>query len=64
VLDVLRNLDFFRGLGESSLRYMVSATEEVSLAGDANLFREGAPADALFIIRSGSVCVTVQPPAG
>lgn len=43
---------------------MVSAAEAVSLAADAELFREGAPADALFILRSGSVRITVQPPGG
>ena len=42
---------------------MVSAAETVSLAAD-ELFREGASADAVFILRSGSVRVIVQPPGG
>jgi len=64
VRDVLRELDFFQGLGESALQLMVSAAKEVSLAADADLFREGAAADALFIIRSGRCASPCSHPAG
>jgi len=60
----MRDLDFFRGLEESSLQLMASAAEEVTFAAETELFREGTPADALFVIRSGSVRVTVRPPGG
>jgi CRP-like cAMP-binding protein len=64
VQDILRELDFFRGLAESSLQRMAFAAEEVSLAAEEDLFRQGASADALFVIQSGSVRLTVSPPVG
>jgi hypothetical protein len=64
VRELLRAIELFQDLDESSLQRIAAAVEEVSLPADTHLFREGTAADALFVIRSGSVRITVQPPGG
>lgn len=61
-LDFLRDVELFHGLSESSLEAIAAALEEVSLPVDTYLFHEMSPADALFIVRSGSVRVIKQLP--
>ncbi|MBI3796648.1 MAG: cyclic nucleotide-binding domain-containing protein [Deltaproteobacteria bacterium] len=62
--EFLQNREVFRGLSDASIQRIAEAIEEVSLPVDTSLFREGEPADALYIIRAGSVRVMKQLPAG
>lgn len=61
--EFLRDIEIFRGVSAFTLQGIAAAVEEVSLPADAYLFREGEPADALFIIRAGSVRVVQPRPA-
>ena len=60
--EFLRDIEVFQGLSDSALQGLAAAVEEGVLPMDAYLFREGDPADALFIIRAGSVRVIQQRP--
>jgi hypothetical protein len=60
--EFLRAIEVFHGLSDSALQDLAAAVEEVALPTDTYLFREGDPADALFIIRTGSVRVIQQRP--
>jgi hypothetical protein len=62
--EFLRDIEGFRGLSETLLQDLVAAVEEVSLPMDTYLFHQGDPADALFIICSGSVRVIQHWPHG
>jgi Cyclic nucleotide-binding domain len=62
--EFLQKVEVFRGLSASSLQGIAAAGTEVALPMDTYLFRQGDPADALFIIRSGSVRVLKQLPHG
>lgn len=61
--EFLRDIEIFRGVSASTLQGIAAAVEEMSLPADTYLFREGEPADALFIIRAGSVRVVQPRPA-
>ncbi len=62
-MEILRSLPYFAGVGTESLRAVAAITEERDLAAGEPLFREGDPAQALFILRAGEVDIVYQRPA-
>jgi CRP-like cAMP-binding protein len=58
----LQAADAFRGLSAATLENIAAAVEALALPADAYAFREGDIADALFIVRSGSVRIIMQRP--
>ena len=62
--EFLESVDVFRGLSVSTLESVAAAVEPLSLPLDAYLFREGDPADAMFVVRAGAVRVIRQRPQG
>jgi hypothetical protein len=64
MLTFLQSMEVLRGVHPSTLQGIAAAVTEVRLAADTYLFRQGEVADALFIIRAGSVRVLRQLPHG
>src|SRR5262249_55608497 len=62
--EAIRGFEIFRGLDVTTTRDIGAAVDEIFLSADAYLFREGDPADAVFLIRSGSVRVVRHGPTG
>lgn len=53
--EVLRRFPFFGSIEPEYLRQIAMFSEEFSVAKDATLFVEGAPADSLYVLVTGSV---------
>jgi len=51
----LKSVELFRGFRDEEIEKFVPAIEELRLKRGENLFREGDPGDALYIIYNGSV---------
>lgn len=62
--DLLRGVPYLRDLDRVSLARLVGALEELALPVGALIATEGEAADALYLLRSGAVRVTVSSPAG
>lgn len=58
LLALLEGLDLFRGLSPAELAAVVDAARHSTIARGAVLFREGDPADALYVLAQGRVKVT------
>ena len=56
----LRRCTIFSPLTTEEIRGLLASLEERSYLADQSVFREGEPADALYILRSGSVRVTQE----
>jgi signal transduction histidine kinase len=52
---LLATVPFFAGLGPADLALIAAAAREESFSPGATIFREGSPADRLFIILEGTV---------
>lgn len=53
--DILRALPLFRQLDDAALAELGSELQWFALPGGASLFEHGDPADALYVLKSGSV---------
>jgi CRP/FNR family transcriptional regulator, cyclic AMP receptor protein len=53
--EVLRRYSHFEGITEESLKRLAMIAEEKSVPANTTMFRDGDPADHLYIILSGEV---------
>ncbi len=53
--EVLRRYPFFAFMSPAQLRQVAMLTDEVELAANEALFTLGQPADALYLLRQGSI---------
>jgi MFS family permease len=60
LVDLLEALDLFAGASRASLERLARGAVAVSLPADADVVREGEPADALWILRTGAVAVSAR----
>ena len=56
--DVARNCQVFAGLDDVELQDVMSLSSVVEIANGAVICEEGKPADGLYIIETGTVCIT------
>jgi hypothetical protein len=62
--ELLQKISAFRGLEVPVLERIASISEKLILPGGACLFRSGEPADAFFVILTGSVQIKIEPLTG
>lgn len=62
--DTLAQHPFFAGLSSPHLALLAGCARNVVIEQGAFLFREGAPADAFYLLRHGRVGVELFPPTG
>jgi CRP/FNR family transcriptional regulator len=55
--DLLRRLPLFAALGVAALAAVAERTVTRSLAGGAQLFREGEPCQGLYVVMRGRMAV-------
>jgi MFS family permease len=60
LVDLLDALDLFAGASRASLERLARGAEAVSLPAGAVVVREGQPADALWVLRTGTVAVSAR----
>ena len=60
----LAALPLFRGLGEAALAAIAAELEGVELPGGTVLFREGDPAESLYVVTAGSLEVLLKTAEG
>lgn len=53
--EVLRRYPYFSGAGEETLKELAMSSEEMTFGAGDVLFREGEPADHLYILTKGEV---------
>ena len=58
--EVLRRFSLFAGLDPDMFKELAMVSEEVALSADEWLFEEGGDADALYLILSGTVELTIN----
>jgi predicted MFS family arabinose efflux permease len=63
-IAVLERLGIFAAAGRSALERLARSASEVTAEAGAPIVREGEPADALYVLVSGSVDVTARGEAG
>src|SRR3954464_8619865 len=63
VTDLLRQVEVFAGLSEPQLRKIARSLRERRVSQNQVLFREGEIADALYIIISGRVRISIATPS-
>ncbi len=56
----LENSKLFCTLSESDLKLVREATQELSFSAGQQIFKQGDPGDGLYIIRDGTVTISVQ----
>ncbi|MDP2158062.1 MAG: cyclic nucleotide-binding domain-containing protein [Nitrospirota bacterium] len=54
-MDLLRNISFLKDLSTGELIKINILTENVSFSEGEEIMQEGAPCDAIYIVKSGSV---------
>lgn len=59
-LQLLRRYPYFAGLGDDSLKKIAAISKEVSFGKGESLFKEGHPAEALYIVTNGHVDLTLE----
>ncbi len=64
VTDLLRQAEVFARLPEAELRNVSKLLRERRLSAGQPLFRQGDPSDALYIVLSGRVRISVTDPSG
>jgi len=62
--EFLASHDAFAGLGTDTLAELAAVAQWLKLEGGATLFREGDPADAMFVVRSGNLQVLAHSASG
>jgi CRP-like cAMP-binding protein len=60
----LKDIPLFHAVGEQPLSQLAARTARRRLGAGELVFKEGAPADSLYVIVSGSVKIFVADPAG
>jgi len=63
-VDLLRRIPLFAKIDPVKLRLLAFASERISFATGDELFHQGDPADAAYIIMDGNVDVTIDIPSG
>lgn len=58
-VDLLRSVDIFAQLSDEELLKIAGLLKEMRVNGDATIFRQGEPGDALYLVSSGRVKATV-----
>jgi CRP-like cAMP-binding protein len=59
-IEVLRSFPYFAGVSAESLKAVAAITEERAFPAGQPLFKEGEPAQALYILRAGEVDIVYQ----
>jgi signal transduction histidine kinase len=63
-VETLRSVDLFAGLDDAQLDWVVRAGERRLLADGAVLFRDGAPADAFYVLVEGELVLSTTDQGG
>jgi len=63
-VDLLRNIPLFAKVDPSKLKLLAFASDRLTFAAGQELFRQGDPADAAYIIIDGDAEVLVDAPGG
>ena len=63
LIDELRNIEFLEGIEDEYVEMLATVSQRVRYDEGALIFREGDPADSVFLISSGSVSLEVCAPA-
>lgn len=63
-VDLLRRIPLFAKIDPAKLRLLAFASERMSFQAGDELFHQGDPADAAYIIIDGNVEVTIDIPSG
>ena len=62
--ELIADSPVFAGLAPEQLQLIAGCGRNEHVAAGTPLFREGAPADRFFLIRTGAVALAIAPPAG
>ena len=62
--ELIADSPVFAGLAPEQLQLIAGCGRNEHVDAGVPLFREGAPADRFFLIRSGAVALEIAPPAG
>lgn len=63
-VDLLRRIPLFAKIDPARLRLLAFASERISFAAGDELFHQGDPADAAYIIMDGNVDISIDVPNG
>jgi CRP-like cAMP-binding protein len=63
-VDVLRRLLLFAGVAPSKLKLLALMSDRVNFDPGETVFKQGKPADAAYVVLSGSADVLVNSPSG
>ncbi len=63
-VELLRNIPLFSKIEPSKLKLLAFASDRLTFAPGQELFHQGDPGDAAYIIMDGEAEVTVDTPAG
>lgn len=63
-VEALRHADLFSGLDPAALHDLARHVEQVAMAGGEVVLRQGEPADALYIVRTGRLRATITTAEG
>ncbi len=63
-VELLRNIPLFSKIEPSKLKLLAFASDRLTFAPGQELFHQGDPGDAAYIIMEGEADVTVDTPAG
>ncbi len=63
-VELLRNIPLFAKVESSKLKLLAFTSSRVTFAADQELFHQGDPGDAAYIIIDGEADVTVDAPGG
>jgi CRP-like cAMP-binding protein len=64
VAELLSRAELFRALDDGALTALAGAARPVSLQRNAVVFEEGAPAEDLYVVRSGRIAIARRSPDG
>ena len=62
LVDVLRSIEFLDGIADEHLEKLASVAEMVEYEEGKQIFREGEPAEQVYLLTSGSVSLEVCAP--
>ncbi|HYU43708.1 MAG TPA: cyclic nucleotide-binding domain-containing protein, partial [Vicinamibacteria bacterium] len=62
--SALRRCGLFRGFDDARLEQLIRAAEDVAVAAGEDVFREGDPGDAMFVVLDGAAQVYTRDPEG
>jgi CRP-like cAMP-binding protein len=64
VVELLARAELFRALDDSALAELAGAARPVTLQRNATAFEEDAPAEDLYVVRSGRIAIVRRSPDG